>query len=174
MTVARRISRNAARSRTPDETTTPAGTRPQPMSPERWRQSGSLTWRRTYPGQADRVADARRFAALLLVDTGCDHEARFVVSELAANAILHTRSGEPGGWFGVEIALGDHVRIAVRDLGGGAVPAIAPGRPAESWSENGRGLAAVAALALPMGYTGDPGAGHTVWAHLALPRPGRP
>jgi serine/threonine-protein kinase RsbW len=71
----------------------------------------------------------------------------------------------PQGWFGVQVVLGKVACIAVRDMGGAGVPAIAAEQGYEL-SVNGRGLLAVSRLALTMGFDGDSVTGHTVWAEL--------
>lgn|SRR5215469_8647394 len=68
---------------------------------------------------------ARRARAVVTRALGQDHPAAQAaaacVSELAANAIGHTRSGQPGGSFTVSVHdAGDAVRIAVTDAGGTA------------------------------------------------------
>jgi serine/threonine-protein kinase RsbW len=123
MTATGGAAHDASPSRRPADVMKAAEAQDQLMPPERWLHCGdALTWRRAYPGRADRAASARRFAGFMLADAGCGEDAEFIVSELASNAILHTRSGEPGGWFGIEVALGEYAHIAVRDLGGGGGP----------------------------------------------------
>jgi len=79
-------------------------------------------------------------------------------SELAANAVQHSCSRQPGGRFTlrVEISRGDHVRIAIDDDGG-------PWAEAGSSLDRGRGLVIVAALTADWGIMTGP-AGCTVWA----------
>ncbi|RAY12907.1 ATP-binding protein [Actinomadura craniellae] len=137
---------------------------------DRWLYQSALTWRRIYPGRADQVTHARRFVRSMLAGTGRCEDAEFIVSELASNAILHTLSGARRGWFGVEVSLAMHAWISVRDLGGRRTPsAVVPAGSVNGLRENGRGLPAVAELALATGYNGDPVGGHTVWAQLGLP-----
>src|SRR5215472_3122736 len=76
-----------------------------------------------FPGTADQVAAVRRFVRSEIADhPACDDAVR-VASELAANAIVHTRSGD-GGMFLVDIAELDseQVAILVTDQGTPAVP----------------------------------------------------
>jgi Histidine kinase-like ATPase domain len=97
------------------------------------------------------------------------------VSELCANAITHTDSGQ-GGVFIVQISCPrDGVaRVAVTDEGGLSVPAV--GRP-DVMAEGGRGLALVAACTSRWGYA-DAYPGRTVWAEASwpvpVPSPGQP
>jgi hypothetical protein len=88
---------------------------------------GVMTWRRVYPGRLDQVCVARSFPAFLLADTSRAHDAMSITAELVSNALLHTRSGERGGWFGVEVIRGTLARIAVHDLGGTHVPQLSTG-----------------------------------------------
>lgn len=126
---------------------------------------GPMTWRRVYPGRADKASVARKFAAFLLADSGRGDEAEFIAAELVSNALLYTRSGHAEGWFGVQVVLGKVACIAVRDIGGGGVPVISAGS-GDELREHGRGLLAVSQLALTVGFDGDPVTGHTVWAEL--------
>ncbi|WP_146778830.1 ATP-binding protein [Actinomadura craniellae] len=136
---------------------------------DRWLYQSALTWRCVYPGRADQVAHARRFVRSMLAGTGRCEDGEFIVSELASNALLHTLSGERRGWFGVEVGLAMHAWISVRDLGGRRTPSVGTAEcSAGGLRGNGRGLLAVAELAVASGYNGDPVSGHTVWAQLAL------
>jgi len=91
---------------------------------------------------------------------GCPSADEIVLcaSELAANAVQHSRSGRPGGRFTlrVEVSRGNHVRIAVHDEGG-------PWAEARFSPDRGRGLVIVAALTADWGIMTGP-AGCTVWA----------
>lgn len=148
-----------------------------------WLQgNGVMTWRRVYPGRLDQVPQARSWAEMLLADTDRADDAALIVTELCSNALLHTRSGEPRGWFGVEITRGRLTRIAVHDLGGRPAPPMTdstPPRvgeddhiPAEHIpAEHGHGLQAVRELAAHTGVSGSPDSGHTVWALLAMEPP---
>ena len=106
------------------------------------------------PVQIDRCClDGRRCPAETVQDiVAC-------ATELAANAVLHSRSGLPGGHFSVEVACaGQSVRVTVEDSGGPWVERGTGGIDAEC----GRGLRIVAALSADMGMTGD-AAGRTAW-----------
>jgi anti-sigma regulatory factor (Ser/Thr protein kinase) len=111
---------------------------------------------------------ARRARAVVTRTLGHDHPAApaaaSCVSELAANAISHTRSGQPGGTFTVSVHDGgDTVRIAVTDAGSTARPRVRRPRPA---STRGRGLALVAALSAAWGYQRT-GGGQLTWCHIS-------
>jgi serine/threonine-protein kinase RsbW len=154
---------------------------------------------RSFVGQKRSVQDSREFVRTrlastpMLVDT-----AELLVSELATNALLHTRSGQPGGAFEVGVvSRRGRVRVWVRDEGR-MVPSrpridvlarvvsrwrafssttrTAPGprpRQAGKTDTNGRGLALVKELANRWGVRGS-SYGWVVWFELALPCSQRP
>jgi serine/threonine-protein kinase RsbW len=132
-------------------------------------------WQGTYPGTPDRAGQIR--AALRPVLAGCPRagDVLLVVSELAANAIVHSDSGQPGGTLTIHVRHrhGDHILAEVRDQGSGWDGDLARSacRP--------HGLYLVAALASACGTTAGPGRSRTVWARLDDPAappaaPGRP
>ncbi|WP_242909666.1 ATP-binding protein [Actinomadura terrae] len=126
-----------------------------------------MSWRRTFPGRPDQIPLARQFAMFLFADTSIASDVGFVVTELASNAVRHTRSGQQGGQFTVEVVLGGLAYVGVSDLGGGGYPTVRYdplNGPVES--EGKRGLRAVSQLAAMLGVHGDPMEGHTVWADL--------
>lgn len=133
---------------------------------EWFRHEGDLRWRRVFPGRADQCSQGRRFVATVLADFECVSDAEWIAAELMSNALLHTRSGEPGGWFGVEVICNGPVWLAVRDLGGKRVPVVRVEPLAGARNENGRGLLGVVKLAAEFGFRGGPEEGHTVWARL--------
>ncbi len=149
-------------------------------------------WTRTFRGLPASVPEARRFVAELL--TGCPAREVLMtcVSELCANAIAHTASGN-GGVFIVELDLSRPgvARLAVTDEGSPSVPAAGSldlmaegsldlmaagslGLPAagslDLMAEGGRGLALVAACTTRWGYA-DAHPGRTVWAEASWPVP---
>jgi anti-sigma regulatory factor (Ser/Thr protein kinase) len=88
-----------------------------------------------------------------------------VVSELATNAVQHSRSGQPGACFTVTVGFdAGMLRLRVADEGGTSEPH--PLEPDEG-GETGRGLSLVAALAQGWGVDGDAGA-RVVWADFAV------
>ncbi|MGH3188201.1 MAG: ATP-binding protein [Streptosporangiaceae bacterium] len=113
---------------------------------------------RTLPGAAAQAAAARRWARAAVGEmAGPDVAdlAEMAVSELLANAVQHSRSGQPGGTVTVIIAGGaDGLTVHVHDLGAvrGTVPR--PRHPAgqsDGLAESGRGLLIVAALSQASG-----------------------
>ncbi|MFD3731459.1 ATP-binding protein [Streptomyces sp. NPDC058632] len=124
-------------------------------------------WCRKFPGLPRQVAEARDFVAALLGDEGSApvDDALLIVSELATNAVRHTRSGRYGGWFLVAVGFGDDVvRIEVFDAGGDKEPLL---RSVNSdVEEGGRGLLLIAACAKNWGVQDRPH-GRCVWAELA-------
>src|SRR5690606_25630567 len=84
---------------------------------------GPMVWRRVFPGRGDQAALARKMVRVLLEDTPRADDAEWIAAELVSNALLHTRSGAPGGHFLVEVARGLHAaRVMVYDLGGSGIP----------------------------------------------------
>jgi anti-sigma regulatory factor (Ser/Thr protein kinase) len=124
--------------------------------------AGETTWEfapdKSAPGDArHRVADALR-------RTGHDHEllrdAQLVLSELAANAVLHARSP-----FSVSIRWRDSsVRILVRDQS----PVVPVMRDDSGTTPSGRGIRLVDAIASRWGVDLVPD-GKVVWAELRSP-----
>jgi anti-sigma regulatory factor (Ser/Thr protein kinase) len=126
-----------------------------------------MVWSRLFPGLAEQVGAARRFVRAVLDGRTETHMIELLVSELATNAVLHTASGLPDGWFVVHVVVfADRVRIRVFDLGGKNVPTVITD---PNGDEHGRGLLTVAALAMEWGVEGD-AAGRIVWADFPLPR----
>jgi len=146
-----------------------------------------------FAGQAGTVGLARRFVRLVLDDqvrggvvaAGTCDDAQLCVSELAGNAVRHTRSGGPDGSYRVivETGPGGRVHAEVRDQGGaGTIPQVLGGG-AEPDRESGRGLLTCAALGVfgasrdrPAGRSGDRAddragdpAGCRVWVDLPHP-----
>ena len=115
-------------------------------------------YQRTFPGQPGQVRQVRHELARHLAGCPAADDAVLIVSELAANAIVHSASRD--GFFTIRCQAGPgHVRIEVEDLGG----PWQSGPP----GEYPHGLGIVAALAGPghWGIDGDQ-AGRTAWARL--------
>ncbi|TYB67752.1 ATP-binding protein [Nonomuraea sp. PA05] len=130
---------------------------------------GGLTWRRVYPGTLDQVPHARHLAGLLLADSPCREDAELIITELAANAVLHASSSRRAGTFIVEITrTSQEIGLAVYDCGWGHRPPLR--KPCAADAEHGRGLIVVETLADTMGYEGDDEIGHKVWATLRTSR----
>jgi anti-sigma regulatory factor (Ser/Thr protein kinase) len=112
-----------------------------------------LCWRRTFPGDAQHVRAVRRFVACLLA--GCPHldDVILTVDELVVNALRHTKSGQCGGSFTVEVRSGrSGVAVSVADQGGPGEPAA---RDATATDESGRGLRTVSLTAAVWGWHGN-------------------
>jgi serine/threonine-protein kinase RsbW len=121
---------------------------------------------RRFPGGAEQASAARRFVAAALGDDSLTDDAVLCVSELAANAILHSSSGQPGGWFEVQVSRypGGRIHVAVTDQGGPWAPDPA------SRTHHGRGLLAVSCIAAQWGITGN-AQGRTAWFELGIIAP---
>jgi serine/threonine-protein kinase RsbW len=124
-----------------------------------------LRYVRSFPGTLDQVREVRAFLREAL--DGCPRadDAVAIGSELAANAVVHSRSGVPGGHFTVraEVSEGAHVLITVEDEGG-------PWQARACEPRLGHGLDLVQAIAGQghWGVTADAG-GRQVWARLIWP-----
>jgi len=115
---------------------------------------------RTFSFGAEAPAAARHFAVAILDRWGADDlwdDVALVVTELAANAIVHARTG-----FTVTMsAPGDVIRISVRDS-----RPLPSGAPAGFSREPMHGLAAVDALASRWGIESLGPAGKAIWVEL--------
>ena len=106
-----------------------------------------VTWCRVFPAAGAQVGQARRFLAGILGDCPEAADAVLCLSELAANAVLHSHSARPGGRFTVRVCRAPGwLRVEVTDEGGPWSPGTGGG--------HGRGLAIVAALTGRMQVTG--------------------
>ena len=124
-------------------------------------------WSATYPATVDYLKGLRRFMRGMLRDVPGTNDVVQIASELAANAILHTASGEEGGTFTLHLAtFSDHWHVRVDDQGGPNMPTVQPS--AEATADAGRGLAVVAALSSAWGVLGDE-YGRAVWAEIPFP-----
>src|SRR5215472_10031954 len=117
----------------------------------------------TYGGRAEHVRQARADARDLLAGCPAVDEVILCLSELAANAVVHSNSRRPGGTFTVRIesSPGAYIRFEVEDDGG---PWLAPAPDPGS----GRGLDIIRALAAEWGVVTNP-AGRIVWARFNWP-----
>ena len=126
--------------------------------------------RRTFPGQPGQVRLVRWWLTAQLGGPAACDDVVLACSELAANAIIHSDSGLPGGVFTVRLAI-EHgfVRIEVIDQGGqwpgGRRACHDPAADLEDVSQCGRGLRIVAALASAWGIGGDQ-EGRTAWCEI--------
>jgi two-component sensor histidine kinase len=119
---------------------------------------------RAYAGQPDQVQCVRADLRPLLDGCPVTDDVILCVSELAANAALHSHSGRFGAQFTVraEIHDGDYAWIQVEDNGGTWTdPVPDPSR--------GHGLDIIRALAADWGIDGDSRT-RTVWARIDWPK----
>ncbi|WUV20001.1 ATP-binding protein [Streptomyces sp. NBC_01485] len=120
-------------------------------------------------GSREGFAQARDFTHHTLDCWSLDHrsdDAVTVVTELAANAVLHGLPQCPAGEFTVRLRLTlrrSHLVCAVTDPSDG-LP-VYP-RPEDSLLEHGRGLHIIEALSDHWGWTRRSPVGKTVWAML--------
>ena len=117
----------------------------------------------SFPAVPQAVSEARRQVAAALAGVPAAQDAVYCVSEVAANAVVHSRSGRPGGQFTVtaDVLAGALVVLAVADEGGPWT-----GREADSYPH---GLEIVRALAAYVRADGGDD-GRTVWVVLGWER----
>jgi anti-sigma regulatory factor (Ser/Thr protein kinase) len=120
---------------------------------------------RVLPGAPESAGLARQLAREFLGEAHPDADVvTLIVSELVTNAVVHSRSGQPGGTLTVSLCNGDDgILVQVRDDGG----------PARRWqttapagaAEHGYGLLLVAALADSWGTACDD-QGRVTWCRV--------
>lgn len=125
----------------------------------------SLWWSREFPGCAEEVGRVRHWIKALLPRHDPERDPlddlALVASELATNAVTHTRSGLRGASFSVQLAWsGEWARVVVGDSGSDSTPEVLEGS-----DEGGRGLLAVKALSAEWGTCGGAN-GRWVWADV--------
>jgi hypothetical protein len=133
------------------------------MNGARTARAGATAFEESYAGIIGQVSKVR--ADLTAIADNCPLSDNLVLltSELAANAILHSRSGRPAGTFSVRVTLypHDYAWVEIVDQGG-------------EWTNHhhGRGLAVVAAIAGAdnWGIDGD-AACRVAWFRLDWPTP---
>ncbi|MEU5664816.1 ATP-binding protein [Streptomyces longwoodensis] len=133
--------------------------------------STARVWGLSCPGFPEEVSRARRWTRDILRGSPLAEDAELIVSELSANAILHTASGREAGSFHLAVAVTPQVvAVSVTDDGGTrTAPKI---EHQDQEAEHGRGLGMVSALAHRV-VVHDSDHGHTVTAELfAGPRQG--
>ncbi|MFB9471494.1 ATP-binding protein [Nonomuraea salmonea] len=133
------------------------------------RAMNGMAWRGEFPGDLAHLGDVRRLTKALLQDSQVRDDAIMCLMELAANAVLHTRSADGVFTVGIWSAGDAVVRVAVQDAGGWDEPVVRSGQ--EDLAESGRGLAIVIALAERLGVAGDED-GRVVWADLSCDQGG--
>ncbi|MFE9454556.1 ATP-binding protein [Streptomyces sp. NPDC006739] len=126
--------------------------------------SMTRVWGLSCPGFPEEVSRARRWTRDILRGSPFAEDAALIVSELSANAILHTASGRDQGSFHLAVAVSAQVvAVSVTDDGGtGTAPKI---EHQDQDAEGGRGLGMVSTIAHRV-VVHDSEAGHTVTAEL--------
>jgi anti-sigma regulatory factor (Ser/Thr protein kinase) len=126
--------------------------------------------RRIFAGRQDQVACAREFVRRKIRPCPVLDEAVLLTSELCANALQHTASGN-GGSFEVTVFRSDRsLRIEVCDEGATTVPVVRAMDDLDELAECGRGLELVALIASRWGQCGDE-YGRSVFFELRWDRP---
>lgn len=124
-----------------------------------------ITWSRAFPATPQQVGEARRFLAAVLDGRSAADDAVLCLSELASNAVLHSRSATPSAQFAIRATLkNDQLRVEVSDDGG---PWHSPDAGGDQ--QHGRGLVIVNGLATAWGRAGTPDTGWTVWYTIDCP-----
>ncbi|MEU2060668.1 ATP-binding protein [Streptomyces sp. NPDC013455] len=126
--------------------------------------SKARVWGLSCPKFPEEVSRARRWTRDILRDFPLAEDAELIVSELSANAILHTASGREHGSFHLAVAVSAQVvAVSVTDDGGtGTAPNV---EPQDQDAEHGRGLGMVSVIAHRV-VVHDSDQGHTVTAEL--------
>ncbi|MFF2972148.1 ATP-binding protein [Streptomyces albidoflavus] len=127
--------------------------------------STARVWGLSCPGFPEEVSRARRWTRDILRGSPLAEDVELIVSELSANAILHTASGCESGSFHLAVAVSAQVvAVSVTDDGGGrTAPKVKQVEHQDG--EHGRGLGMVSALAHRV-VIHESQAGHTVTAEL--------
>jgi serine/threonine-protein kinase RsbW len=116
-----------------------------------------LVWSRAFPAIPAQVREARQFLSAIPDGRPAACDAILCLSELVTNAIVHSRSQEPGGHVCVRVQMhGSHLRVEISDQGGPWA------QPVNADQRNGRGLLIVDQLARAWGRTGNDQAGWTI------------
>ncbi|MGW6021439.1 ATP-binding protein [Streptomyces sp. NPDC055099] len=123
-------------------------------------------WGLTCPGFPEEVSRARRWTRDILRDSPLVEDAELIVSELSANAILHTASGHQSGSFSLAVEVSPQmVALSVTDDGGTRTAPKVEHQDQGQEAEHGRGLGMVSAIAHRV-VVHDSDKGHTVTAEL--------
>jgi serine/threonine-protein kinase RsbW len=132
-------------------------------------------WTRQFRGGADQVLEVRHWLEDLLPDCAARADVILLASELCTNAIAHSRSGEAGGQFSVDIDWAPALaRVVVGDQGSAKEPVIAPrAGDGAQLGESGRGLLLVDGLADDWGTASRPNR-RWVWADVEWQARGGP
>ncbi|MCX4661064.1 ATP-binding protein [Streptomyces uncialis] len=134
--------------------------------------STAKVWGLSCPGFPEEVSRARRWTRDILRGSPLADDAELIVSELSANAILHTASGREYGSFRLAVCVSAQVvAVSVTDDGGAGTGPKAE-HDQDQDAEHGRGLGMVSAIAHRV-VVHDSDGGHTVTAELYVdPRGG--
>jgi anti-sigma regulatory factor (Ser/Thr protein kinase) len=132
-------------------------------------------WTRHFRGGADQVHEVRHWLEDLLPDCAARTDVLVLASELCTNAIVHSRSGEAGGQFSVDVDWAPTLaRVVIGDQGSDKAPAIAARTgDAVKLGESGRGLLLVDDLADDWGTASRPNR-RWVWADVEWQARGGP
>jgi anti-sigma regulatory factor (Ser/Thr protein kinase) len=118
--------------------------------------------RRAFAGRASDLPVMRQWLKSVLSTSAVLDDVLSIATELGANAIKHTASGDGGG-FAVELfCTSSCIRVTVSDAGSLGEPRVIE----DLGAEHGRGLLLVQGLAERMGVSGDE-RGRQVWAEVA-------
>jgi len=144
-----------------------AGQAGPPWQPPAHRAAPPLQrWSRVFPADVLQVRQARHWIQELFPPCEPLDALLEITSELATNALRHTRSGLPGGWFGLDVLWSpDMIRVVVSDQGSATAPAVVEKATEDAYLESGRGLLLVQSLSLAWGTGGDARA-RWVWADV--------
>ena len=124
-------------------------------------QAAFMRRSRSFPGRADQISVARGFLNEVAQGFPRADDATLCLSELAANAVVHSASGHPGKQFTVSIKVhSDYLRVEVLDDGGPWTPRRDPP------DQCGHGLLIVDRLASRWGIEADDRACRTVWFEM--------
>jgi anti-sigma regulatory factor (Ser/Thr protein kinase) len=116
----------------------------------------------TFDGVPREVRQVREFVGRLVDGCPVADEVILLSDELAANAVLHTASGD-NGTFSVYVLLESAwVRVEIHDLGSASAPTI---RRSAQPAESGRGLGIVETVADRWGFH-DGQRGRVVWFEM--------
>jgi hypothetical protein len=132
-------------------------------------------WTRQFQGGPDQVLDVHDWIEDLLPDCAVRTDVLLLARELCTNAITHSRSGEAGGQFSVDIDWSPSLtRVVVGDQGSADAPAVASrSGGAGTAGESGRGLVIVEDVADEWGTASRPNR-RWVWADVKWQARGGP
>jgi anti-sigma regulatory factor (Ser/Thr protein kinase) len=124
-------------------------------------------WTRNFRGTTSQVHEVRQWLMDLLPPCGSRADVILLASELCSNAVVHSRSGEAGGQFSVDLEWSPVLaRVVVGDQGSANAPALRGRKTgAAQLGESGRGLLLVDGLAEDWGTASRPNR-RWVWADV--------